>query len=325
MSQYIKRFQKLGKGDVAVAGGKGASLGEMNKHFPGHVPAGFVVTAGAYRELLKSAGVEAEIEAEFKKVNPDDINSVEGASVRLRSLIESAEIPEEIANQITAAFGRLQAKFVAVRSSATAEDSKIASFAGELESYLYTSEKDLLTNVKKCWGSLFTARAIFYRFEKKLAKAPIAVAVVVQKMIASQVAGVAFTVHPVTQDKNQMIIEAVWGLGEAIVGGMVTPDSYVIQKSKIKNQNEKAKFKIIEINQNEQVKKIVQDRKGGTREVAVPKGDRKQRKLSDAQIIAVARICQKVEEHYKHPMDVEFALDDDGQIWLLQARPITTL
>lgn len=322
MKNFIKHFHDLSKKDVKIAGGKGASLGEMSKHFVGHVPAGFVVTADAYQHFISSSTIEAEIKAEFAKVNAEDINSVEGASVRLRTLIESEEMPQEIAREITAAFGQLKAKFVAVRSSATAEDSKIASFAGELDSFLYTTEKELLNNVRKCWGSLFTPRAIFYRFEKKLHGADIAVAVVVQKMIASRVSGIAFTVHPVTQDKNQMIIEAAWGLGEAIVGGMVTPDSYVVRKSQ--NSNLKSK-NILEIHQSEQEKKIVHAPKGGTKEVKVPAGERTARKLSDEQVLKIAQLCQKVEEHYKMPMDIEFALDDEGNIWLLQARPITTL
>lgn len=325
MSHYIKHFDELSKKDVKVAGGKGASLGEMTKHFSGHVPPGFVVTAQAYEAFIKEAGIAPEIEAEFKKLNPEDMNSVEGASVRLRSLIESTKIPDIIAKDIVAAFGRLQATFVAVRSSATAEDSKIASFAGELDSFLYTTEKELLNNVRKCWGSLFTPRAIFYRFEKKLHASSVEVGVVVQKMIASQVSGIAFTVHPVTQDKNQMIIEAAWGLGEAIVGGMVTPDSYVIQKAKIKSQNDNAKFKILEIHQSEQDKKIIHDPRGGTKEVNVTAAEKTARKLSDDQVLKVAKLCQKIEDHYNMPMDIEFALDDENNIWLLQARPITTL
>ena len=225
----IKPFSKITKSSVFEAGGKGASLGEMtNTKIP--VPPGFVILAGAFNQFLIETDLIQEVQAQLKKVNYKDISSVDGASSVLRNLIEKAKMPADLAKDITAEFKKLKAPFVAVRSSATAEDSSAASWAGELETYLNTTNKTLLANVKKCWSSLFTPRAIFYRHEKKLLKAEVSVAVVVQKMIDSEISGIAFTVHPVTQDRNQMIIEAGYGLGEAIVSGSVTPDSYVISK-----------------------------------------------------------------------------------------------
>src|SRR3989338_3707386 len=159
------------------------------------------------------------------------MHTIENASKKINALILNAEMPEDIAGEIRKFFKKLKSKFVAVRSSATAEDSSAAAWAGQLESYLNTTKTNLLENVKKCWASLFTPRAIFYRFEKELHKQKISVAVVVQKMVESEVSGIAFSVHPVTQDRNQLIIEAGYGLGEAIVSGQITPDSYVVEKN----------------------------------------------------------------------------------------------
>ena len=187
---------------------------------------------------------------------------------------------------------------VAVRSSATAEDSSQASWAGELETYLNTTEKTLITNVKKCWSSLFTPRAIFYRHEKKLHKAKVSVAVVVQTMIQSQISGITFTVHPVTKDRNQMIIEAGLGLGEAIVSGQITPDSYVINKKSLT---------LIDINIAEQAKKLERKATGGNVWKKIPSKIGARQKLTGPQIIELAKICLNIERHYKFTCDIEWA------------------
>src|SRR3990167_10763011 len=250
MSDFVLKFDKLSKHDVQLAGGKGASLGEMSQaKIP--VPPGFVVLASAFDRFLHETDLEVDVEAQLKKVNHRDINSVEKYSVVIRDLIHDSRMPQDLQREIMSAYASLAKSqgqiansikshkllaishelfYVAVRSSATAEDSSQASWAGELESYLNTTEKNLLGCVKQCWSSLFTPRAIFYRHEKKLHKAKVSVAVVVQAMVQSEIAGVCFTVHPVTKDRHQMIIEACWGLGEALVGGQVTPDAYVIDK-----------------------------------------------------------------------------------------------
>ena len=161
----------------------------------------------------------------------DDIDAVEAASNEIQQLILKPPIRSQLADEIMASFAKLDARFVAVRSSATAEDSLSAAWAGQLDSFLNTTKDTIVDNVKKCWASLFTPRAISYRLEKGLANQKISVAVVVQKMVDSEMSGIAFSVHPVTQDKNNMIIEAGFGLGEAIVSGQITPDDYTIQKS----------------------------------------------------------------------------------------------
>jgi len=229
MNELILPFAKLSKRDVHLAGGKGASLGEMTQaKIP--VPPGFVILASAFDRFLHETNLTADIEAQLKKVNYNDTNSVDKASNVIRDLIHDARYPKDIEQAILGEFKKLKAPLVAVRSSATAEDSSTASWAGELESYLNSTNKNLLGNVRRCWSSLFTPRAIVYRNEKGMRKTHVSVAVVVQKMVQSEVSGITFTVHPVTEDKNQMIIEAGFGLGEAIVSGQITPDSYVLNK-----------------------------------------------------------------------------------------------
>ena len=216
MSKFTKNFNQLTKKDVDIAGGKGASLGEMtNAKVP--VPPGFVILASAFDRFLHETDLEQDIKAQLKKVNYNDVNSVDKTSAIIRDLIHDAKIPKDLQKDFLNELKKTKAKFVAVRSSATAEDSAVASWAGELESYLNTTEKTLLVNIRKCWSSLFTPRAIFYRKEKGLIDSHVSVAVVVQKMVESEISGICFTVHPVTEDKKQIIIEAGLGLGEAIV------------------------------------------------------------------------------------------------------------
>lgn len=314
MSKLIKDFKQLTKKDVGIAGGKGASLGEMlNNKMP--VPPGFVVLAPAFDRFLEETDLDISIDAELKKVNYKDINSVDRTSNIIRDLIHNQKMPDDIKKEILSEFKKLKAKFVAVRSSATAEDSLAASWAGELESYLDTTEKSLLENVKKCWSSLFTPRAIFYRHEKKLLKTKVSVAVVIQKMVESEISGITFTVHPVTEDKKQMIIEAGWGLGEAIVSGSITPDAYVINKND---------FSILDINISKQEKMIVKKAGGGTKEAVVPKAKQEKQVLTGKQIIELAKICVGIENHYKKPQDIEWAFAN-GKFYIVQSRPITTL
>ena len=332
---FIKNFRELTKKDVDIAGGKGASLGEMiNAKIP--VPPGFVILAGVFDRFLEETNLTQEIEAQLKKVNYDDINSVDRVSNVIRDLIHDTKMPKDLKKEILFEFKKMKCKFVAVRSSATAEDSSIASWAGELESYLNTTEKTLLENVKKCWSSLFTPRAIFYRKEKNLRNAHVSVAVVIQEMVESEISGITFTVHPVTQDKNQMIIEAGCGLGEAIVSGSITPDSYIIGKSQIQNhkfqinlkskiQNPKqSQFEILDINIAKQEKQIVRCLKKGVKWTAVSKSKQEKQKLTGKQIIELSKICVQIEKHYKKPQDIEWAFRDD-KFYIVQSRPITTL
>lgn len=311
--KFILLFNKISQKDVLLAGGKGASLGEMTQaKIP--VPPGFVVLAPAFSYFLEKNNLAQKIEKLLQKVNTKNITSVNKTSQKIRKLISKGVFPKDIAQEVLKDFSSLKAKYVAVRSSATAEDSKSASWAGELETYLNITRKNLLSAIKKCWSSLFTPRAIFYRFEKRLNKKKVAVAVVVQKMIQSEVSGICFTVHPVTKDKNQMVIEAGWGLGEAIVGGKITPDTYIISK---KDNT------ILDINISEQRIMVVRSPQG-IKEKKVPKSKQEKQKLSNSQIKKLAQICEDIEKHYKFPQDIEWALEK-GKFYIVQSRPITTL
>ena len=343
MSLLTRTFSEVSRRDAEQAGGKGASLGELTQAgIP--VPPGFVIVAEAFDQFVAEAGIGAEIASQLKGVNVHVTHSVDAASEKIRSLFESPPISEDLSAKIIRSFDELHHEFVAVRSSATAEDGAAASWAGELETYLYTTKLTLLDHVKKCWSSLYTPRAIFYRAEKlglpgrfsstrgessHPAGGPesVAVAVVVQAMVASEVSGVCFTVHPVTKDPNQLIIEAGWGLGEAIVSGMITPDSYVVDKRD---------GTILNTYVSEQSIKIVRKPTGGTEAVDVGVDDRERQKLSNAHVLELAKLCQKIEAHYGQPQDIEWALAASQpfdqaqgktalQFWITQSRPITTL
>jgi pyruvate,water dikinase len=318
MSDLIKNFTELNKTSTHLAGGKGASLGEMTQAgIP--VPPGFVITASTFDRFLAETDLTQEVEAQLDKVNYEDVNSVEKASETIADLIHDAKFPEDLEKEIVGEFKKLDVEFVAVRSSATAEDSSTASWAGELESYLNTDADHILGNVKRCWASLFTPRAIVYRMEKGMRQIKVSVAVVIQAMVQSDISGICFTVHPVTKDKNQMIIEAGYGLGEAIVSGQITPDSYVIHKDDLE---------IIDINIADQERKIMRKKEGGNHWVEIEEADRAKQKLDQEQIIELTKICIQIEKHYGFPCDIEWAMTKKMQEWeffIVQSRPITTL
>ena len=309
---FTRPFSDLSKNDTHLAGGKGASLGEMTQAgIP--VPPGFVVLAPSFDQFLRETNLVQEIEAQLDQVNYEDVASVERASRVIHDLIHDARFPRDIEEEVLTSFRELNAKFVAVRSSATAEDSSTASWAGELESYLNTTEKTLLGNVKKCWASLFTPRAIVYRNEKGMRKSHVSVAVVIQKMVNSEKSGIAFSVHPVTQDYDQLIIEAGYGLGESIVSGQITPDSYIVDKRD---------WAIIEKYISSQEKGLFRKEGGGNEWRKIVDGDSKV--LSDDKIVELAELIVKIENHYGFPVDVEFAVER-GEFFIVQSRPITTL
>jgi len=311
--ELIRDFQNLRKNDTAIAGGKGASLGEMTQAGVS-VPAGFVILASAFDIFLEEADINVEIEALLHKLNFKNINSVNRISNEIRGLILNAEFPKDLAKEAIKEFSKLKASYIAVRSSATAEDSSVASWAGELESYLNATKQNLLEDIKRCWASLFTPRAIFYRFEKKLNKTKVSVAVVIQKMVQSEISGICFTVHPITKDYDQMVIEAGYGLGETIVGGKITPDTYVVRKKD---------WIILDKNIGQQ-KIMLLKNKNGNIEKRVPKAKQQKQKLSEAEILKLSKICRRIEKHYKTPQDIEWALQK-GKFYILQSRPITTL
>lgn len=310
---FTKTFSSLGKTDAEIAGGKGASLGEMlNAGIP--VPDGFVVLSTTFDAFLKEADLIQEVEAILHTVDHKTISSVESASEKIQELIKHADMPEDIKAEVESQFSSLNSEFVAVRSSATAEDGADHAWAGQLESYLNTTQDTLLEKVQHCWASLFTPRAIFYRFEKGLDATKISVAVVVQKMVNSEKSGIAFSVHPVTEDRNQIIIEAGFGLGEAIVSGSVTPDSYVVEKEP---------RRIIDINVSNQTRALYRKSGGGNEWIDL--GDKAELQvLNEQEILALSEIILTIENHYGFPCDIEWAYEG-GHFYITQSRPITTL
>lgn len=316
---YTKNFNQLSKDDAHIAGGKGASLGEMlQNNIP--VPDGYVVTADTFDHFLEETGLTQKVTSILSTVNTNDIHTSEIASKQIQKLIKDAKMPEDIKKEIMSSFKKLDTKYVAVRSSATAEDGADHAWAGQLSSYLNTTDENLLEMVQNCWASLFTPRAIFYRFEKKLHDTHISVAVVVQKMVNSEKSGIAFSVHPVTEDHNQIIIEAGLGLGEAIVSGSVTPDSYVVSKNP---------QKIIDININTQNKALyrsdtLDDEHGFNEWKNLSEKQVNEQVLNEEQIIELSNIIVTVENHYGFPCDIEWAFEND-KFYIVQSRPITTL
>ncbi len=311
---FTRRFEEILKDDAVIAGGKGASLGEMTKAgIP--VPPGFVVLASSFERFLKETDLEQEIDTVFHSVEHDKMHTVEKASEKIRYLILHAKMPQDIADEILNAYRTLDTKFVAVRSSATAEDGTDHAWAGQLESYLNTTEVDLLGKVQLCWSSLFTPRAIFYRYEKGLHGAQISVAVVVQKMVQSEISGIAFSVHPVTEDYNQLIIESGFALGEAIVSGSVTPDSFVVEKEP---------RRIIDTNIAYQSKALWKGEDGGNvwRDLTEVEGGKPS--MTEAQVLELTEIILTIEKHYGFPCDIEWAFEA-GIFYIVQSRPITTL
>ncbi len=312
--ELIRDFKKINKNDAPLAGGKGASLGEMTgAGIP--VPPGYVILSASFEKFLEATDLNVEIDAILHTVHHEEMHTVENASEKIQGLILNADFPKDISDEVQKYFKKLDAKFVAVRSSATAEDGAENAWAGQLDSFLNTTEETLLQNVKRCWSSLFTPRAIFYRFEKQLHKQKISVAVVVQKMVASDVSGIAFSVHPVTQDRNQLIIEAGFGLGEAIVSGQITPDSYVVEKSEMA---------ILDANIAEQERMIVKKAGGGNEWVEVAPEKRNEQKLSGKQVMELSKIVIGIEKHYGFPCDIEWAMEK-SVFYITQSRPITTL
>lgn len=334
--ELLRDFKAINKNDAALAGGKGASLGEMTQAGIS-VPPGFVLLASAFEKFLEETDLNVEIDTVLHAVNHQEIHTVDAASEKIQALILTAEMPKDIGAEIKKHFKKLGAKFVAVRSSATAEDSSSAAWAGQLDTYLNTTEAELLKNVQRCWASLFTPRAIFYRFEKDLHKTKISVAVVVQKMVESEISGIAFSVHPVTEDRNQLIIEAGFGLGEAIVSGQITPDSYVVEKSprriidKNVSEQERGLFRANFTTQRkhpyklENIGMLKMEESGSRNSFAyISKEKGAAQKLSDDQIFSLAELILKIENHYGFPCDIEWAFAS-GKFYITQSRPITTL
>jgi pyruvate,water dikinase len=318
MSKQVVWVHEVGKADIAVAGGKGANLGEMVQvGFP--VPPAFVVTAQAYADFVNSSGLRKQVDDALKGLNPDDNRALHEASEKVRKLFTQAKLPDDLARQVKEAYASLSkgsdgGAFVAVRSSATAEDLPEASFAGQQETFLNVrGEQDVLKKVLACWSSLFTPRAIFYRAKQRFDTGKVNIAVVVQKMVNADKAGVMFTRHPTT-GAEQLIIEGALGLGEGVVSGTVSPDNYVC------NPQGEAQSVTVATQEN----MYVRGPDGKTAVVKVPAAQRDARVVSDAELKQLVKVGRLIEKHYGTPQDIEWAIEK-GELYVLQTRPITTI
>ncbi|MGB4966392.1 MAG: phosphoenolpyruvate synthase [Microgenomates group bacterium] len=338
-NQYIKWFSQIDKHDVAIVGGKGANLGEMfQAGFP--VPYGFVVTAQSFFCFIEENNLEAKILHMLSTLNYENPKELSDVAGDIRKLILKSPIPNKLVSEILDHYEKLEIEeskqyknksgishvltrlkhvydspLVAVRSSATAEDLPDASFAGQQETYLNVKgENHLIQKIREAWASLYTERACYYRHAQKYDHIRVGLAAVVQRMVQSEKSGIAFSIDPVTNNKSVITIEAIYGLGEYIVQGQVTPDHYEVDKktfSIIKNQIKTQKVQF--------VKKRVENV-----ELAIPKSEGEKQKITDEQIIALAKVVAKIENHYFFPQDIEWAIEGNS-IYIVQSRPITTM
>ena len=317
---YVVKFEDLNKSDIGIAGGKGANLGELTQAgIP--VPPGFVVTAQAYEKFMEDSGINGQVMNILEKIDINDTKALQAAAEEIKTIINETPIPEDMIVLILEAYNQLCQRVgeddtdVAIRSSATAEDLPEASFAGQQDTFLHVSGNDeVIDYIRKCWASLFEARAIFYREENNFEHSKVYIAVVVQKMANADKAGVMFTVNPSTGEEIALI-EGSWGLGEAVVSGDVTPDNYQVDKK----NNE-----IINVTISDKKVMYTNDEDGTSVKVEVPEEKRKERVLSDEDLIELTEMGKRVQAHYGEPMDTEWAFERDN-LFLLQARPITTL
>ena len=319
--EYVEFFEELKKEDVDLAGGKGANLGELTQAgIP--VPPGFVITSATYQKFMDETGITQKIMDILDALDVNNNKELQESAREIKKIIIETEIPDEISSLIIESYNALchrigkENAFVAVRSSATAEDLPEASFAGQQDTYLNVKgPEDMIKYVRKCWASLFGARAIFYREENNFDHSKVYIAVVVQEMVDAEKAGVMFTVHPSTGEEK-ILIEGAWGLGEAVVSGTVTPDTYWVDKA----TGEILRKQISEKNIMFQKK----SENGQTVKVPVPEDLKNKQVLNEDEIAQLVELGKRIQEHYQFPQDTEWAIEN-GKIFMLQSRPVTTL
>ncbi|MEW6586314.1 MAG: phosphoenolpyruvate synthase, partial [Nitrospirota bacterium] len=318
--ELVLWFDELGKEDIPLVGGKCANLGELVSRIGVPVPEGFAISAHAYKAFLDLTQADKTIKNLLTRLDTSDMDALEKTSEKIRTHIESMRMPGDMEEEFLGAYDHLCAHAgkknvpVAVRSSATAEDLPGASFAGQQDTFLNVTRKSLISSIKKCWSSLFTPRAIVYRKEKGFSQSEVLISVAVQELISSHASGVMFTIEPVSGDRNKIVINASWGLGEAVVSGQVTPDEYVVDKGSLD---------ILEKNIAKKERQIVSDAKGGTKWVPLPQKMRDNPVLDEAAIHRLVRYGLEIEKHYGVSQDIEWAVDDAGRVFILQARPET--
>ncbi|MFH1031759.1 MAG: phosphoenolpyruvate synthase [Chloroflexota bacterium] len=312
-------FNEVNKEDVALVGGKGANLGEMtNADIP--VPPGFIVTSGAYFEFLQKTKLSDKIRKLLQPLDVNDSKELQRVSAQIRQIISDAAMPPDIAKEIREAYTKMGGGLVAVRSSATAEDQPDASFAGQQKTYLNINGKDeVVTAVQGCWASLFEARAIFYRVQRKYDHIKVGIAVPVQRMVQSEASGVMFTVEPILNDLSKITIEAIFGLGELIASGEITPDHYIVSKEELRVLSKEIANQEWKLVRSETVKGEETNER-----VQISLKEQTKQKITDADIITLAKIGKRLEEHYKIPQDIEWA-KEGNKVFIVQTRPVTTI
>jgi pyruvate,water dikinase len=315
MARYVLSFQEIDQAQIATVGGKGAHLGELSRIEGVHVPAGFCVTTDAFQRIIAEAPWINDQLDHLSRLKPDDREAIHTLSAEIRSVIEVIAIPDDLATAITRSLAELgeQAAY-AVRSSATAEDLPTSSFAGQQDTYLnVVGPMAILQHVSQCWASLFTERAVTYRLRNGVDQRKVYMAVVVQRMVFPQAAGILFTADPISGNRKVATVEASFGLGEALVSGLVNADVYKVREGQV-------------------IAKTIATKKlallaapaGGTQEQAIEPERQEQPTLTDAQVVRLAQVGRRIEARFGRPQDIEWCLDEDD-FQIVQSRPITTL
>ncbi|MGR3937398.1 rifamycin-inactivating phosphotransferase [Streptomyces sp. BRA346] len=313
--QYVRDLQEVDATQVAVVGGKGAHLGGLSRIGGIRVPGGFCVTTDAFRRIMAEApSIDDQLD-QLSRVNPDDREAIRTLSAQIRRTIQGIAIPGDLAREITRALAQLgEQAACAVRSSATAEDLPTASFAGQQDTYLnVVGPEAILQHVSRCWASLFTERAVTYRRRNGIDHRTVHMAVVVQQMVFPHAAGILFTADPVTGNRKVATVDAGFGLGEALVSGLVNPDVFTVRDGEVAAKTIAAKQRAVHALPT-----------GGTREVAIDAQRQEQPALTDAQVVRLVQLGRRIEAHFGRPQDIEWCLVDDG-FQIVQSRPITTL
>src|SRR5437763_376500 len=315
MGCYVLSFEEVDQTEVAVVGGKGAHLGELSRIEGICVPAGFCVTTDAFQRIMAEAPSIDDRLDRLSRLEPDEREAISALSAEIRRTLEGVAVPDDLMAAITRPLARLgeQAAY-AVRSSATAEDLPTASFAGQQDTYLnVVGPAAILQHVSRCWASLFSERAVTYRLRNGLDHHKVYMAVVVQQMVFPQVSGILFTADPITGNRKVASVEASFGLGEALVSGLVNADVYKVRDGEVVDKAVAAKQLAIYASPG-----------GGTQEQAIEPELQEQPALTDAQVVRIAQLGRRIEAHFGRPQDIEWCLVDDDFL-IVQSRPITTL
>ena len=316
--KLVAWFREVDKDDVGLVGGKGANLGELTKAGIS-VPSGFILTSHAYFHFLQETGLTRKLQGMLQDLDVNDSAALQRVATEIKQVIVEAPMPADVASTVARAYREMEGGPVAVRSSATAEDLAEASFAGQQSTFLNVQgEEDVIRNVQACWASLFEGRAIFYRQQAGFEHLKVGIAVVVQHMVQSERSGVMFTIEPVSGDRSKIVLEAIYGLGEGIVSGELTPDLYILEKETLA---------IAEKTVARQERQMVRNQEAASGQennvwLPVEPDMVRRQKITDDEILAIADVGRRIEQHYGVPQDIEWA-EENGQFFIVQARSVT--